>query len=68
MDEDQLFLLPAKPPPAGISEDAYRMADDMDFIKAQLAQLRRETTLFHVIFGSAALVILWAELSQRVCL
>jgi len=24
MDEDQLFLRPAKPPPAGISEDLYQ--------------------------------------------
>ena len=67
MDEDQLFLRPTRPPPAGISEDAYRMADDLDFIKAQLAHLRREIALFHVIFGSAALVILWAELFRRVC-
>jgi hypothetical protein len=39
MDEDQLFLRPAKPPPAGISEDAYQRADDLDFIKAQLARM-----------------------------
>jgi hypothetical protein len=38
-DEDQLFLQPAKPPPAGISEAEYRHADDMDFIKGQIAQL-----------------------------
>ena len=62
MDEDQLFLRPAKPPPAGISEDAYQRADDMDFIKGQLAELRREMALFYVIFGSAALVILWVKL------
>jgi hypothetical protein len=68
MDEDQLFLRPTKPPPAWISEDAYRMAEDLDFIKAQLAQLRREAALFYVIFGSAALVILWKEPFQRVCL
>ena len=29
MDEDQLLLRPAKPPPAGISEDEYRHAEDL---------------------------------------
>jgi hypothetical protein len=65
MDEDQLFLRPTKPPPAGISEDAYRMADDVAFIKAQLAQMRREMALFYIIFGSAALVILWSVVETR---
>jgi hypothetical protein len=37
MDEDQLFLRPAKSPAAGISEDEYRRADDLAFIEAQLA-------------------------------
>jgi len=44
MDEDQLLLRPAKPPPAGISEDAYRITDDLDFIKQQLSQLSRIPT------------------------
>ena len=39
MDEDQLFLRAAKPPPPGITEDTYRIADDLDFIKQQLARL-----------------------------
>jgi hypothetical protein len=39
MDEDQLFLRPTKPPSTGIGEDAYRRAEDMAFIKVQLAQL-----------------------------
>jgi hypothetical protein len=42
MDEDQLFLRPAKPPPAGISETEYRIADELDCLKAQRNQLRRE--------------------------
>ena len=72
MDEDQLFLRPTKPPPTGISEDSYRIADDLDFIKSQLARLptRRELALrpLYVMFGSAGLVILWIELFRRVCL
>ena len=59
MDEDQLFLRPAKPPPAGISEDEYRHAEDLAFIKAQLAQLRREIALLYVMVGGTALAILW---------
>jgi hypothetical protein len=71
-DEDQLFLRQAKPPPAGIDEDTYRISDDLDFIMSQLARLptRREMALkpLYIMFGSAALVILWIELFRRVCL
>jgi hypothetical protein len=63
MDEDQLFLRPAKPPPAGISEDVYQLTDDLDFIKAQLAQLptRREVSqaaMLGTIGGAVAAVTL----------
>jgi hypothetical protein len=64
MDEDQLFLRPAKPPPAGISEDAYRISDDLDFIKLQLSHLwadvRRAAMLgmLGMIGGAAAAVTL----------
>lgn len=57
MDEDQLFLRPAKPPPAGISEHTYRIIDDLDCIKAQLSQLSRIPTRRELIhFG------VWAAL------
>jgi hypothetical protein len=63
MDEDQLFLRPRKPPPTGISEDLYRLTDDLDFIKAQLAQLptRREVwqaVMLGMIGGAVAAVTL----------
>jgi hypothetical protein len=52
MDEDQLFLCPTKPPPAGIAEDTYRITDDLDFIKKQLSQLSRIPTRRELIhFG-----------------
>jgi hypothetical protein len=52
MDEDQLFLRPAKPPPAEISEHTYRIIDDLDCIKAQLSQLSRIPTRRELIhFG-----------------
>jgi hypothetical protein len=57
MDEDQLFFRPTKPPPAGISEDEYRCAEGVAFIKAQLARLRREMELFVVMLGGAAVAI-----------
>ena len=62
MDEDQLLPRPCKPPPAGISEGEYQRAEDMAFIKAQLAQLRREMGLFFIILGGAALAIFWGGL------
>jgi hypothetical protein len=48
----------------------YRLTDDLDLIKAQLAQLRREKALrpLYVMFGSAGLVIAWIEFFRRVCL
>jgi hypothetical protein len=54
---------PAKPPPAGISEGEYQRADDMEFIKAQLAQLptRRElwrAAVLGMIGGTVAAVTL----------
>jgi hypothetical protein len=71
MDEDQLFLSPAKPPPAGTSEAEHQRADDMDFIKAQLAQLptRREVwqaAMLGMIGGAVAAVTL-IEASARAC-
>jgi hypothetical protein len=36
MDEDQLFLRPAAPPPPA---DPYAIRDDLDFIKHQLTRL-----------------------------
>ena len=44
MDEDQLFLRPAKPLPWGIDEHTYRIIDDLDCIKAQLVRLSRIPT------------------------
>jgi hypothetical protein len=44
MDEDQLFLRPAKPPPAAISEAEYRIIDDLDCIRGQLSRLSRIPT------------------------
>jgi hypothetical protein len=49
MDEDQLFLRPAKPPPAGIDEHTYRIMDDLDFLKAQLAQVPRRRELWRAV-------------------
>jgi helix-turn-helix resolvase-like protein len=43
-DEDQLFLRPANPPRSDRArDDLYGLRDDLGFIKAQLAQLRRRT-------------------------
>jgi hypothetical protein len=39
-DEDQLFLHPAKPPPAGISEQLYRTIET-GFITGRLVPKRR---------------------------
>ena len=71
MDEDQLFLRPAKPPPAGISEDLYRITDDLDFLKAQLAQVPRRRELWRavmlgMIIGAGVSVTL-AEALSRAC-
>jgi hypothetical protein len=71
MDEDQLFLRLAKPPPAGISEDEYRHADDLAFIKAQLAQVptRREiwqAAMLGMLGGAVAAVTL-IEAFARAC-
>ena len=45
--------------------DLYAIADDLEFLKVQLARLptRRELarTVLGIIFCSAALVILWFE-------
>jgi hypothetical protein len=71
MDEDQLFLRPAKPPRAGISEDEYRHADDMDFIKAQLAQLPTRREIWQAamlgMFGGAIAAVTLIEALARAC-
>jgi hypothetical protein len=56
MDEDQLFLCPAKPPPAGICEDEYLRAEDMAFIKAQLTRMPAviARAALGIIFSTAA--------------
>lgn len=47
-------------------DDLYAIADDLDFIKAQLPRIstRKELarTALAIIFGAAGLVILWMEL------
>ena len=63
MDEDQLFLRPPCRPSVGISEDAYRHADDMELIKALLTQLptRREVwraAMLGMLGGAVAAVTL----------
>ena len=41
MDEDQLFLRPAKPPPAGISEDLYGTMETYDLVTARFTPKQR---------------------------
>jgi hypothetical protein len=52
-------------------EDFASIAEDLDFIKLQLARLptRKEQALrpLYVMFGGAGIVILWIELFHRVC-
>jgi hypothetical protein len=71
MDEDQLFLSPVKAPPVGISEDLYRITDDLDFLKAQLAQVPRRRELWRaVILGiviGAGVSVTLAEALSRAC-
>ena len=67
MDEDQLFLRPAKPPPAGISEHLYRTIET-DFIVAELVPKRRvwQAAILGIVGGSAAAVML-IEAFARAC-
>jgi hypothetical protein len=70
MDEDQLFLRAAKPLPPGIDEYTYRMLDDLDCVKAQLAQIPRRRELWHAValgmaIGAGVSVML-AEAISRV--
>jgi hypothetical protein len=60
MDEDQLFLRLAKPPPGGISEDLYHTIDAYNFTKAQLAPKRRvwQAAILGMIGGMVAAVTL----------
>jgi hypothetical protein len=63
MDEDQLFLRPAKAPPAGNDKGTYRVADDLDLIKRQLTRLptRNEVwraAMLGMIGGAVAAVTL----------
>jgi hypothetical protein len=65
-DEDQLFLHPAKPPPAGISEDLYRIIDDHDLLKAQFTPKRRvwQAAILGMIGGAAATAVVLEGLSR----
>jgi hypothetical protein len=71
MAEDQLFLSPAKAPPVGISEDLYWITDDLDFLKAQLAQIPRRQELWRaVVLGmiiAAGVSVTLAEALSRAC-
>jgi hypothetical protein len=60
MDEDQLFLRPAKPPPGGISEDLYRTIDAYNFGEAQLVPKRRvwQAAILGMIGGAVAAMTL----------
>jgi hypothetical protein len=68
MDEDQLFLRHAKPPPAGISEDLYQTIEANDFITARLAPKRRvwQAAILGIIGGATAAMML-IEAFARVC-
>jgi hypothetical protein len=71
MDEDQLFLFPTKPPPSGIDEHTYRMLDDLDCLKAQLAQIPRRRELWHAVaLGmaiGAGVAVMLSEAISRAC-
>jgi hypothetical protein len=71
MDEDQLFLGAMKPPPAGIDEHTYRMLDDLDCVKAQLAKIPRRRELWHAVaLGmaiSAGVAVMLAEAISQAC-
>jgi hypothetical protein len=71
MDEDQLFLRAAKPPPAGVDEHTYQMLDDLDCLKAQLAQLPRRREVWHAmalgIAIGAGVAVMLAEAVSRAC-
>ena len=68
MDEDQLFLRPAKPPPAGISEDVYRTIEPSDFTTARLVSRRRvwQAAILGIVGGVTAAVTL-IEAFARTC-
>ena len=68
MDEDQLFVSPAKPPPAGISEDLYRAIETHDFIAARLVPKRRvwQAAILGIVDGATAAVTL-IEAFLRTC-
>jgi hypothetical protein len=61
MDEDQLFLHPAKPPPAGTSEAEYQRTEDMAFIRAELARMPAviARAALGIIFSTAAVTTLF---------
>jgi hypothetical protein len=67
MDEDQLFLHPAKPPPAGISEHLYRSIET-DLITARLVPKRRvwQVAILGMVGGATATVML-IEAFARAC-
>jgi hypothetical protein len=71
MDEDQLFLRPVKPPPAGIDEHTYRMLDNLDCLKAQLTQIPRRRELWHAVALGMALgagvAVMLSEAISRAC-
>jgi hypothetical protein len=71
MDEDQLFLRPTKAPPAGLSEDLYRIINDLDFLKAQLTQVPRRQELWRAValgmIIAAGVSVTLAEALSRAC-
>jgi hypothetical protein len=71
MDEDQLFLRPADPPPAGIGEGTYRIADEFAFIRAQLARLPTRNEVWRAamlgMLGGAVAAVTLVEAFARAC-
>ncbi|MBV8458630.1 MAG: hypothetical protein JO122_18680 [Acetobacteraceae bacterium] len=67
MEEDQLFLHPAKPPPAGISDQLYRTIET-DFITGRLVRKRRvwQAAILGMVDGATAAVKL-IEAFARAC-
>ncbi len=70
-DEDQLFRRPSKSPPDGITEDTYRIADDLDFIKVQLARLPTRNEVWRAamlgMLGGAVAAVTLIEAFSRAC-
>ena len=71
MDEDQLFLRPGKQASDGIDEHTYQMLDDLDCLKAQLAQMPLRRELWHAVALGMALgagvAVMLSEAVSRAC-